>query len=290
MIRNLSRPEVVGAALAVVLLFAPEVGVAGAWLQAPGASYVKASWLHLSADRRSGCAGGVEDVDGFGGSYREDQAFVYGEIGLSRKVTLVGSFALKDARIVDGAVPDYGTRSSGDVRVGARVGVLTGALPVSVETVLSLPTYPESDPSDPVGVREQFLPAGTGTVDFESRIQAGLSLHPLPLYVSAEAGVRARGGPYGDQWLLGLEVGAATSRVFAKSDLRGVIGHGEICGAAAVGAVTINERVWNWAPEVAFRVGEDLWLGGGVSVPFAGRNALDGPQWSLSLAWQRRAG
>jgi len=268
---------------------APSRAVAGAWLQAPGEAYVKTSWLRLHADERASCDGGREGVESFGGSYRENQAFVYAEVGVAPRITAVGSFAYKDARIVDGDVPDYGTRSTGDLRAGVRIGVLSGAIPMSVETLVSIPSYPRSDPTDPIGQRQQFLPAGTGNIDVESRLQAGFSLHPLPLYVNAEAGVRARGGGYGDQWLVAFEVGAVADRLFVKSDLRGTIGHGEFCENASAGAVSIDERVWQWAPEVSVRVGRDLWLGAGVSLPFAARNALIGPQWSLSLAWQRRA-
>lgn len=262
---------------------------AGAWLQAPGDAYVKVSALHLRADDRWSCDGGREGADAFGGTYRESMAFAYAEIGVHPRATLVVSAAAKDARVVDGAVPDYGTRSTGDLRVGARWGIVDRGVPVSIETVVSLPTYPETDPRAPVGSREQFLPAGTGRAEFEARLQAGASLYPWPVYANLAFGTRERGGAYGDQWLVGLEIGASGERLFAKLDLRGTLARGELCDSASAGAVSLNETVWQAAPEVAVRLTGDVWLSAGVALPFAGRNALRGDQWALGVAWQKRS-
>ena len=277
-------------ALAVLCLVALATPArAGAWLQVPGEAYVKASWLHLRAEERWTRDGGREAAEAFGGTYREHQAFVYAEVGVHPRATAVLSMAAKDARIVDARVPDYGTRSTGDLRVGARWGILTGPLPVSLETLVGLPTYPETDPRAPIGAREQFLPAGTGHVEVETRLQAGFSLFPLPLYANVDLGHRARGGAFGDQWLIALEVGASGERLFVKSDLRGIVARGGVGGSASAGAVSLNERVWSWAPEVAFRIADTTWVTAGFSVPFAGRNALDGVQWALGVAWQGRS-
>ncbi len=262
---------------------------AGAWLQPVGGAYVKTSWLYLDADRRHDCRGDEGPAASFDGSFREHQAFVYGEFGLHHRVTGLVSMAFKDARITDAVVPEFGTRSTGDLRLGARWGLATGPVPVSLETVVSIPTYPESDLSDPVGEREQFLPAGTGRMEVETWLQAGASSYPLPLYANLALGRRDRGGVFGDQWLAAAEVGATFDRVFLKSDLRAVLADGDLCaGKAAVGAVTVHEQSLHWSPEASWRLAGDLWVGAGASFLLAGRNTLDGTQWSLSVAWQRR--
>jgi len=286
-----TRPRTALALLVVLCTLVPGIGRAGAWLQPEGGAFVKTSWLYLDTDRRHDCRGDEEPAASFDGSFREHQAFVYGEFGLHRRVTALVSMAVKDARITDAVVPEFGTRSTGDLRLGARWGLATGSIPVSLETVVSVPTYPESDLSDPVGEREQFLPAGTGRIEIETRLQAGASLYPLPVYANLALGRRDRGGVFGDQWTVAAEVGATFDRVFVKSDLSAVLADGDLCaGEAAVGAVTVHEQSLRWSPEASWRLAGDVWVGAGASFLVSGRNTLDGTQWSLSVAWQRRPG
>ena len=283
------RPRFVVTLLLLACALLPESARAGAWLRPVGGAYVETSWLYLDTDRRHDCRGDEQPADSFDGSFREHQAFVYGEFGLHRRVTALVSMAVKDARITDAVVPEYGTRSTGDLRLGARWGLATGAIPVSLETLVSVPTYPESDPRARVGERAQFLPAGTGRIGLETRLQAGASLYPLPLYANLALGRRERGGVFGDQWLLAGEVGATFDRVFLKSDLRAVFADGDVCASeAAAGAVTVHEQSLRWNPKASWRLAGDLWIGAGASFLLSGRNTLDGTQWSLSVAWQRR--
>ena len=215
------------------------------------------------------------------------QSFTYVEFGIRPWVAGVASMAAKDTRLVDASVPDFGTRSTGDLRLGARWALVRGPVPVSLETTATVPTYPRSDPRALASEREQFLPAGTGHVEWEGLLQVGLSLYPWPVYANLAAGRRERGGAYGDQWLVTVEAGTTVGRVFAKSDLRGVIADGDLCDTASAGAVTFEERSWHWAPEVAVRVSDRWWVGAGAAVLLSGRNTLDGTQWSLSLTWQK---
>ena len=273
--------------LLIVLVAPTRAARAGAWLPEPGAVYTKSSLLLLRADTRRVCGDPDAPVSEFGGTYREVQLFGYAEIGLHPRVAGLVSWAWKDTRLVDASVPEFGTRSTGDLRLGARWGLLRLPVPVSVETIVGLPTYPRSDPRDLVSRREQFLPAGTGHVEWEINVQTGVSLYPWPLYANVMGGRRERGGAFGDLWLLALEVGAAFERVFLKSDWRAVSGDGDPCASASAGAVSLQERSWHWAPEMAFRVAPHWWVGAGASVLLGGRNVLDGTQWSLAVTWQR---
>jgi hypothetical protein len=175
----------------------PRLAAAGAWLQPRGGSYLKASGLYSATEERIDCRGEVEPAEPFGGTYSERKIFLYGEFGLFDRMTLVGSFGFGEQKIVDASVPDYGTRSSGDLKIGTRWGLLRSpATPVSVETVLSVPTYPTTDVTLPVGQREQFLPAGTGEFEFEVRLQAGASFYPgpgWPVRQPVAVGRRSRG-------------------------------------------------------------------------------------------------
>lgn len=260
---------------------------AGAWLREPGGWYVRTAWLNHTTRDRWDCEGVRASAEPFGGRYREQLLFGYVEWGATERLTLVGSLGYKDARIVGAQVPDYGTRTTTDLRLGTRVGLHRGSWPVSAEVTLAAPTYPRTDPTQPVGGREQFLPGGTGRIEGEARLLVGRSLFPFPLYANLDLGYRARGGAFGDQWLLAFETGGQWRRLFVKSELRAILPTGALCSSASAGAITFHERNWRWAPELAVRIGERTWLGTGANVPISARNALQGTQWSVSLAWQR---
>ena len=276
----------------VILLFGllgaeARPATAGAWLRDPGAWYLRGAWLTHTTRERCDCEGTTVQAEPFSGRYREQLVFGYAEWGATERLTLVGSFGYKDARIVEAQVPDYGTRSTTDLRLGARVGLHRGAWPISAEFALAAPTYPRTDPTQPVSGRQQYLPAGSGRIEAEARLQVGRSLFPLPLYTNLDVGYRARGGSFGDQWLLAFEAGGQWGRLFAKSELRAMLPTGELCTSSSAGSVNFQERNLRWAPELAVRVGEQAWLGAGASVPLSLRNALQGTQWSISLAWVR---
>jgi hypothetical protein len=265
----------------------PTSAWAGAWLREPGGWYAKSTLLAHATRDRWDHQGATTSAEPFGGRYREFHVHQYVEWGASRRLTLVGSFGVKDARIEDAVVPDYGTRSTTDLRIGGRFGLSRGGWPLSLEGSLALPTYDRTDPTLPIGERPQFLPAGNGRAEAEVRVLLGRSLHPIPLYVNLDAGHRFRGGGFGDQWLLAAEAGGTWKRLFAKAELRGTLPTGELRTGSSAGTVSLQERSWRIGPEIALRLGANSWVGLGAAVPFASRNALQGTQWAVSLAWRR---
>lgn len=262
----------------------PPTARAGAWLQPPGKSFVKASLLRQSSERRWDCRGGTIAADP-AGAFQQTQLFVYAEHGLREWLTLSSSWAYKDQRI-DGD-QDYGTRSTGDFRFGSRVPLLRGPRPVSFEANLSFPTYERSDLNDPPALRTQYLPAGSGRVEGELHALAGASLWPLPLYVNTDVGWRSRGGDFEDQWLLALEVGASSPYFFAKTELRWALPMNESCDEqSAAGTLALHERIVSISPEMAVRLRGPLWLNLGYSHPISGRNSLSAGVWSAGFTFR----
>ncbi len=260
---------------------------AGAWLQDPGAVYLKTSWLYSQTSAGLDCRGHAREVDEFGGQYEVQQLFTYLEWGARDWITLVGSWSWKDQRISEARIPEYGTRSTGDLRVGARLPIRRGRTPVAFEVTTSIPTYPATDLRAPVADRDQFLPAGSGRFEVEIGLQGGLSLYPLPLYANAGLSRRQRGGDFGDEWLASSELGYSSDRAFAKLAMNWTLPTGDSCASASVGNVAIHEKVVQWSPEVAVRTWGEVWVNVGFSSVLSGRNTLDGDQFSLGFYWIR---
>jgi hypothetical protein len=277
-----------GSALLGLALFQSFAGVtparAGAWLQPVGDSFVKATVLRQSSDERWDCRGGVIPADP-AGAFEQTQWFVYGEHGLLEWLTLTGSWAYKDQQIDGDQV--YGTRSSGDLRLGSRVPLLRGSRPVSLEATLSFPTYERSELRDPPALRKQYLPAGSGRFESEIHALAGASLWPLPLYLNGDLGFRSRGGDFEDQWLVALEIGGSSPYFFAKNELRWAIPLDERCeGDLAAGTLALHERMVSISPELAARLKGRFWVTAGYSHPISGRNGLTSGVWSLGLIFR----
>jgi hypothetical protein len=249
-------------------------------VQPVGAHYAKLSLLGLSTDTRLDGAGEELPADPEG-RYRERQIYAYLEYGLHPRWTLVTSWALKEMEIE--AEPAWGTRSTGDLRVGLRRALVQGPRALALEALFSLPTYPASDLSSPAGLRAQNLPAGTGRVEGEVRFLAGLSLHPLPLYGNLDLGYRGRGGPFADLWSGALELGGGGSRVFAKGEVRWIAATGNGAGDMVAGRLSEDESATQVGAQTALRLAGPLWVELGWSHVLAGRNTLAGSQWSLGL-------
>ena len=244
----------------------------------------KLSWLSQNSDRRWDCRGGEIDADP-AGSYEQWQLFAYGEFGLRKWLTLTGSWVYKDQTIAGAS--SYGTRSTGDLRLGARLPLRRNGAPLSLEAVVSLPTYERSDLGDAPADRPQYLPAGSGRVEAELHLLGGASLWPLPLYLSADLGYRQRSGDFVDQWLGALELGGRSARLFAKTELRLTLPTEQRCAdddADALGTLALAERNLALGFEMALRLRASLWISGAYAHPLSGRNSLLGGVFSLGLA------
>lgn len=272
----------------LLLVVVPTSSHAGAWLQSPGAVYFKTSWLRSQTSTGLDCRGQVREVDEFGGRYQVNQVLSYVEWGARDWLTLVGSWSVQDQRITEARIPEYGTRSTGDLHLGARFPLLRGRVPVSAQWTTIFPTYRGTDLGAPVADRTQYLPAGSGQVEFEPSLQAGLSLYPLPLYSGLELGYRHRGGDFGDEWLLRAELGVSSPRFFAKAEIGWILPTGDPCASSSVGGVSLQQRLVRFSPELAVRARGNLWVNLGLTTVVSGRNTLDGEQLSLGFSWIRR--
>ncbi len=284
LIQRFFDPCLRGFLIALVLTAAAcPTAYAGAWVQPKGGSFVKLSWFATRSSERAGPDGSSMPADPSGGDYVEQMLYGYFEYGLITRLSLLGSFAYKDMTVE--AEPEFGTRSTGDLRLGGRWGLVQGPKALALEGIVSIPTYPASDLSQPPGQREQNLPAGTGQTEAELRVLGGMSLYPLPLYANLDLGYRVRGGGFSDQWLGVLEFGGGSPSFFSKVELRGLGENGDIDSDLQVGGVSVAERSLRLNVEASVRPFSAVWVGGGYSAHLAGRNTLTGGQWQLFFAF-----
>ncbi|MDX1438573.1 MAG: hypothetical protein R3284_01600, partial [Rubricoccaceae bacterium] len=132
------------------------------------------------------------------GAFADRSTYVYTEVGLTSRVTLVGQVSYKRLYVTDETfTPTFERRSFawGTLGLGARVDIgpsfrlAEDALTrVAVNTKVSIP----------LGYTRNYNPAvGSGQADVEATINIGRSLWPLPGYVQAGVGYRYRTAFFG---------------------------------------------------------------------------------------------
>ena len=186
---------------------APENVSAQAWTRPAGHAYLKLSRGHAIATERFEVDGTrvAFDQSDANASFRDESYYLYGEFGISRRLTLVGQIPYKRLELrqasSDGAAGSVGSASSAgsvsrvsSVQIGLRlavqdwIGFTDDRHRTSLSGVLNLPTgY----------VRNHAPSVGAGQADFDAIAAYGLSMYPAPAYAQLAAGYRHRSNAYG---------------------------------------------------------------------------------------------
>ena len=259
----------------LALCWAGEVG-AGAWSQPRGGYYAKLSGIHYSTsevfnDMGRRAAMGMDD-----NQFRARQVLAYGEYGLRERLTLTGQVGAGRLVSEDRFVERI-TWGLGDVHLGAKYQLTEGPLVLSPQVEVAFPSGydPEYDPA-----------LGTGHSELGTRLLAGLSLYPLPLYAGAEAGYKLRGGPFSNQVSYFVELGATPHpRLFAKGFVASVYTLAEDSEGGLVGVVQVSEGDFaEVGGNAAVQVVGPLWIDLLWKMVFTGENIGAGSSWGLGLA------
>ncbi|MEA3560919.1 MAG: tetratricopeptide repeat protein [Candidatus Omnitrophota bacterium] len=154
---------------------------------------------------------------GFNGSYKEILTELKVEYGLTGKVTLKGYFPYKYARWEDDFAVNT-TSGLADIWLGGQYRFLDDPLVMAVQLRGKFPA----------GYDENAIPSlGSGKIDGEVGILSGKSFDPLPCYLKAESGYRARGGEQTDEIPYYFEFGyKAWDGLILKVALDGIEGLG----------------------------------------------------------------
>lgn len=162
---------------------------AGAFLQEKGKSLHIFTYYFYTTDEVFESYGDLEGLSN-DGRFTKHQINYYTEVGVLKKLTLIGNFFFDFLKFED----DFGTdRNSGfsDQEVGARYNIFTSPFIFSLQGMFIFPTYSLDD--------EPLL--GNQDVGLEGRLLFAKSfdLFGIPSYTNVETGVRFRIGEPSDQ-------------------------------------------------------------------------------------------
>ncbi|GAB4373816.1 MAG: hypothetical protein Kow0042_17970 [Calditrichia bacterium] len=126
--------------------------------------------------------------------------YFYGEYGLFTRFTLITSMpffkqSISEANFLRGETNGY---LAGDLELQSKYQFLDRPVVASALIGLKLP----------VGYEVYDLPPlGNDETDFDTKMLLGVSLYPIPAYITGDVGYRFRGGDFVDEWNYTLEAG-----------------------------------------------------------------------------------
>ncbi len=225
----------VATGLAVLLVALAPAPSHGQWVESPGTGWVQLQFAHQRTDTGFSKNGNVVALDELDPDARSiiTTARLTGALGLVRGLDTWVDLPLH-RQSFEGAGSDLLTTGLGDPRVFLRagpslVGVDAGALPVAVAlrggVKLTTGTF-END--------AETIALSQGQRDWSLLLEAGKSLHPLPLYVSGWAGYRWReeneeiARDPGNEWVFNTAVGGSVDRFQWKVAVDGLFGQPSI--------------------------------------------------------------
>lgn len=299
-----ARAALAGGLLATLALCAPgQDALAGAWLRADDSYYFKLSASRLYTESEYDYTG--DKVDILSGenllvdaSYRDVSVSAYLEYGLADRLTLIASLPFKVLRarrteLADTA-PDIRRRVDAtnggfsDATVALKTSLLVDPFPVAVQGGLRFPLGYDSSPDN------GGPPLGSGHVDVEGHLLAGMSLYPVPAYAAGSIGYRIRTGDLADEILFNVEAGARMRRLGLKIGLDGLYSTTPPPDLAAAGAdggsaavVVTNQDVLKLTPALAWLASDEISFVVEAFSVIDGRNTVAGTTISAGVVFEQ---
>ena len=255
------------------------------WVQPDGGHYLKVG-VHMTRATAYFERGGNEiDIPTL-----SDYVFnVYGEYGLTRRVTVIAYIPLVEritlARQVGSSsgfefFPGDSATGLADLEVGARYGVVQdGPAVLSAGFTLGLPTGDDD--------QEHGLVTGDGEFNQVVYVGAGYSFWPVPLYITGSAGYNARHRGFSDELLYQAEVGGTwDDRVTTLVRMRGLLSrhNGDEAFSGGTAGLNANDReFFVLGAEIALGTDSGFGLSVGVERPLSGERTLSAARWNIGL-------
>jgi hypothetical protein len=275
----------------------------GAWVQKQDSYYFKVAVSYLDTDRELNFNG--DEVDILSGdtlsidaSYRDLTISTYVEYGITDRITVVGTLPFKvltsrRTQLSDLAPDirrdiDATTGGLGDLGLGLRYPLLSAPFPVSLQGTVKLPLGYDRSPEN------MGPPLGSGHVDIEGALLAGVSLYPFPAYLTGGAGYRVRGGDLADEMVFNVEGGVTWRRIMARLGADATLSTadppdlGQAGDGRASSSVVITEQdVVKITPAVAVLLSNEISLVFEAFHIVDGKNTVTGTTWSAGIAFRQ---
>jgi hypothetical protein len=265
---------------------------AGAWVQKKKAYFFKLTGSYLYTTEEYDANGNLQTIrEGEPGisetSYEELAATGYLEYGASDRFTMIANlpFKIVTSRRTEAPSPSAPTRTvevvSGglsDLWLGGRFLLFGTSTPFSIQGGVKLPLGYDASPPD------EGAPLGSGKVDVEGLVQAGMGIWPIRAYFTGQAGYRLRGGTdIADEYLFQLEGGFTPGNWLIKATLDGVYSTGSHEDQGSSTVLVTNQDILKIIPTVAYRAHYRLAIGAEVFHILSGKNSVAGTTYAIGI-------
>lgn len=254
-----------------IFLMSYTISSAGGWTKKKNEGFFKLSQYVLRADKFYNFSKEIVDI-------RTTSVYttsVYGEYGLSNKVTVIGYVpfirsTINELQKRDGTT-DEGDEFNGlgDINIGLKYGLISNSdLALSASLTLGIPS------GEPAGGTSQLLQSGDGEFNQMLTIEASHSFYPKNVYASVALAFNNRTKDFSDEIRYGVEVGYGLKDFWFIGRINAVnsLMNGDGGQNGAQGIFGNNVEYFSISPEVVYKITERV----GVSASIAG--ALDGRQ------------
>ncbi|UCH85559.1 MAG: hypothetical protein JSW50_07700 [Candidatus Latescibacterota bacterium] len=301
-----SRQVCIGGVVFLLALSIAETAFPQAWVKSRGEYFLKLYGAYLYTTQEFDSNGELqdlfeEDASKTDASFRDISFVGYLEYGLTDNLTLVTELPFRIFTSEETVVAGPGlmrkvSRTNGglsDLTVHLRVPILKKSLAWSVQGGIKIPLGYEKVP-------DNGGPAlGTGELDAELTTHAGLSLYPIPAYLSGGVGYRFRGGEFNDEILYDAEAGITLGRLFVKLRVEGVENtHNppDVAGSTIVispreGTITTivvgDQNYVKILPTLSFDLNDNAAITAEAFHTVAGNNTLAGTTYAAGLIFTR---
>jgi hypothetical protein len=269
---------------------------AEAWMQPVGSRYFKVTGSYLYT---------TEEFDHDGNripifstqpnvtntSYQEMVLTGYLEYGLHEKLTLVSKLPFKVLTATQTEITPNAdfmveveaiTGGFSDLELALRTPVMAKPFPLSVQTNLKIPL------GYPIQPENGGAPLGSGGIDFDGRLIAGLSLYPFPGYLEASGGYKIRGESLSDEILFALDGGVTWKRLFAKARLEGrySVNAPQPLDSSVIGQV-VDQRELKVMPLLQYSFNDRVAVTAELFHVLVGANTVSGTTYAAGIVLQR---
>jgi len=273
---------------------------AQAWVQKEDGYFFKLAASYLTTEEMFDFQGNrtslfADDSTKSNGTYNEFAITAYLEYGINDYLTFVGNLPFKivantfteDLPPLDPREVTLANGGMSDLTVSLRMQAVKKPA-LAIQGGVKIPLGYEQNP-DNNGPR-----LGTGKADAELSVLGGVSLWPVPAYISGGLGYRWRGGQeFHNEFVFNVETGYTLRRLFMKVRLEGTNNVEDLSQIPANATATErqdnigDQDIYKFLPTVTYHFTPGFSATAEAYQTFAGKNTVYGTTWAVALEWNK---